>query len=358
MKLGWKPVAKLTGFCAAGVVSGVLVANTLLIPVQGDTASYTVEFSDIEGLTPGNPVTMAGVRIGRVDSIAFADAGGGTSKAVVGIEIEADHPLTTDVTAAVRYGDMLGARYVALSGADDRPVSATGEPLEGATTTAAVGFETLPPGSTIPMDRTVPPVDLTAMMNGFRPLFDALAPDQVNTLTRSFVETFSGQGQAMSTLLTQIGDLSSDLADRRPVFEQLVDNMAALLGSVDARSPQLEELLVGLGTLTSTIVGNSDQLVALLDGGNRAIADLARVMLVSNGAFGQSITDLKSVTDAWIAATPQFNEFVASMPEFGGDLNRLTSYGSFVNLYLCNLTLEAGDMSANLFGTQHSQVCQ
>lgn len=357
MKLGWVPVVKLVGFCTAGVVSGVLVANTLLVPVRGDTESYTVEFTDVEGLTAGNPVTMSGVRVGRVDSIAFADAGGGTSKAVVRIEVESSHPVTADVTAAVRYGDMLGARYVALSGPDARPVSATGELPEGVTMSAG-GAETLPPGSTIPIDRTTPPVDLTAMMNGFRPLFDALAPDQVNTLTRSFVETFSGQGQAVSVLLTQIGELSTGLAERQPVLEQLVGNMAALLGSVDARSPQLEELLVGLGTLSSTVVGSNADLVALLDGGNQAIADLTRAMAASNGAFGRSITDLKSVTDTWIANTDQFNRFVATMPEFGGDLNRIGSYGSFVNLYLCNFTVEAGDMDANLFGTTHSQVCQ
>ncbi|MFD1814806.1 MCE family protein [Rhodococcus gannanensis] len=357
MKLGWVPVAKLIGFCTAGVVSGVLVANTLLVPVRGSTEEYTVEFSDVEGLSPGNPVTMSGVRVGRVQSIAFADAGGGTSKAVVDIEVQSDHPLTTDVTAAVRYGDMLGARYVALSGSDGRPVSADGVQPAGATTVAA-DDEILPPGSTIPMDRTTPPIDLTAMMNGFRPLFDALAPDQVNSLTRSFVETFSGQGQAVSTLLTQIGELSTGLADRQPVLEQLVNNMAVLLGSVDARSPQLEEMLVGLGTLSSTVVGSNDDLVALLDGGNRAIADLARAMAASNGAFGQSITDLKSVTDSWIASTPQFETFLAKMPAFGGDLNRIGSYGSFVNLYLCNFTMESGDVNVNLFGATHSQVCR
>ncbi|MGW0177589.1 MCE family protein [Rhodococcus sp. NPDC003322] len=357
MKLGWVPVAKLVGFCAAGIACGVMVANTLLVPVRGDAERYSVEFTDVEGLTPGNPVMMAGVRVGRVDGIAFADAGGGTSKAVVQIEVEADHPLTADVTAAVRYGDMLGARYVALSGADARPVSATGESPEGATH-SEVGAEILPPGSTIPLDRTTPPVDLTAMMNGFRPLFDALAPDQVNTLTRGFVETFSGQGRSMATLLTQIGDLSGGLAERQPVLEQLVGNMSSLLSSVDARSPQLEDLLAGLAALSSTVVGSNDQLIALLDGGNSALADLARAMAVSNGAFGRSVSDLKSLTDAWIGTTDQFNAFVAKMPEFGADVNRIGSYGGFVNLYLCNFTLEAGDMEANIFGTTHSQVCQ
>lgn len=349
MTIGWVPVAKVIGFCAAGIASAVLVANTLQVPVRGDTDRYTVEFTDVEGLTAGNSVTMAGVRVGRVDDIAFADAGGGTSKAVVRIEVQSDQSLSTDVTAAVRYGDMLGARYIALTNPHDT----------GVRTVAADGSEdVLSPGSTIPVDRTTPPIDLTALMNGFRPLFDALAPDQVNALTRGFVETFGGQGRTVSTLLTQIGDLSTGLADRRGVIEQLMGNMTALLGAVDARSLQLEQLLAGLSGLSSAIVGNNDQIVALLGDGNRAVADLAQAMARSSGAFGASLTDLTSVTGTWVENTDDFTAFVDSMPEFGAALNRITSYGGFVNLYLCNMILKAGDMEANIFGSTHSQVCQ
>ncbi|TQF68812.1 MCE family protein [Rhodococcus spelaei] len=348
MKIAWVPVVKAIGFCLTGVLCASFVVNTLSVPVRGDTDEYTVEFTDVEGLGPGNPVTMAGVRVGRVDSIAFADAGGGTSKAVVGIEVESGHTLSREVTAAVRYGDMLGARYIALT-----------QPAGAAIEYAAAGrpAEALSPGEVIPISQTTPPVDLTALMNGFRPLFDALAPDQVNTLTRGFVETFSGKGQTIATLLSQIGSLSTSLAGRQDVIKQLVDNLAALLGAVNARAPQLEQLLAGLSGLSTSVAGNSDQLVALLGDGNRAVAQLAQSMARSNGAFGKTVTDLKSVTDSWIASTDEFNAFVAKMPEFGAAINRMGSYGGFVNLYLCNFTLKAGDLEANIFGPTHSQVC-
>jgi len=322
--------------------------NTLTVPVRGATDRYTLEFTDVEGLSPANPVTMAGVRVGRVETIDFADAGGGTSKAVVRIEVESEHRLATDVTAAVRYGDMLGARYIALT-----------QPDGAAIDTVAIGQSpaALEPGGLIPVAQTTPPVDLTALMNGFRPLFDALAPDQVNTLTRGFVETFSGQGQTIATLLAQIGSLSTGLVDRQDVIEQLVDNLASLLGSVEARAPQLEQLLAGLSGLSTSVAGNSDQLIALLGDGNRAVAQMAQAMARSNGAFGRSVTDLKAVTDSWVASTDEFNAFVAKMPEFGAAINRMGSYGGFVNLYLCNFTLKAGDVEANIFGSTHSPVC-
>ncbi|GAB2644714.1 MCE family protein [Prescottella soli] len=349
MTIGWVPFAKAAGFCVAGVVCGLLVANTLSVPVRGATDTYTVEFTDVEGLDPGNPVTMSGVRIGRVDAIDFADAGGGTSKAVVQIEVSSDHTLDRDVTAAIRYGDMLGARYLAL----EPPAGAAAAP-------AAVGENgnALPPGSVIPLDRTTPPVDLTALMNGFAPLFDALEPGRVNTLTRAFVETFDGRGAAVSTLVDRIGTLTADLADRRGVFEQLVANMTTLLGSVNQRRPQLEELIGGLRDLTSSVVDSNDALATVVDSGDRAIASLAASFTRSQGAFGNSVTDLKAVTDQWIADTGAFDRFVAGMPQFADGINRISSYGGFVNLYLCNFVLKVGDVEANIFGTTHSEVCR
>lgn len=347
MKLGWVPIVKAVGFCVVGGVCAVLVANTLSVPVRGDTERYTVEFTDVEGLGPGNAVTLAGVRVGRVDSIAFADAGGGTSKAVVDIEVESGYALSREVTAAVRYGDMLGARYIALT------------PPLGAANDNAAGdpARTLRPGEVVPLARTTPPVDLTALMNGFRPLFDALDPVQVNALTRTFALTFDGQGEAVATLLTQIGAVSSSLDDRKDVMAQLVTNLGSLLGSVDARQPQLEELMAGLSGLSTSIVGSNDQFVALLGDGNQALASLAAAMARSNGAFGRSVSDLKSVTDSWVASTDEFDAFVAKMPEFANSINRIGSYGGFVNLYLCNFTLKAGDLEANIFGPTHSPVC-
>lgn len=343
MRLGWFPVVKAAAFISTGAVCAVLVANTLTVPVRGDTIEFTVEFTDVEGLSQGSPVTLSGVRVGRVDAIEFADAGDGRSKAVVQIEVESSHTLAGDATATVRYGDMLGARVVAL----EQPAGWTG---------AAQGA--LEPGGTIPLARTTPPIDLTALMNGFKPLFQALDPGQVNSLARTFVETFNGQGQAVTDLLRQIGEVSTGLADRRDVLRQLLDNMSVLLESVQARQPQLEQLIVGLGGLTESVVGDGDRLVTMLDEGGEAVAALADAMARSNGAFDRSIADLKDMTDAWVSSTGDFNGFVARMPGFANSVNRIGGYGGFINLYLCNLILKAGDHEANIFGAAHSPTCQ
>jgi phospholipid/cholesterol/gamma-HCH transport system substrate-binding protein len=332
----------LSLFCITGLACASFVANTLSVPVRGDTDSYSFEFTDVEGLNPGNPVTLSGVRIGRVDSVAFADNGGGTSKAIVDVEIESHYILASDVRATVRYGDMLGARYLALTHNDGD---------------SSGSVRTLEPGGTVPLTQTTPPINLTALMNGFKPLFAALQPEQVNTLTRSFVETFNGQGGAISALLDQIATMTSGLVDRQDVFAQLLTNMNTLLTSVDDRQPEMISLLDGLNVLSSSVVDQNDQLAALLDQGNRTVSSLAQLMTGSNGYFGTTIQQLENVTAGWIASTDEFNRLVANLPQFADAANRIGSYGSFINLYLCNFTLKAGDVEANIFGATHSPVC-
>ena len=88
MKLKRSQVVSLVGYCAVGAVCGSLVFNTLAVPVRGSTDHYVLEFTDVEGLNVGNPVTLSSVRVGRVDAVDVADTDGGAALARVTVEIE------------------------------------------------------------------------------------------------------------------------------------------------------------------------------------------------------------------------------------------------------------------------------
>lgn len=347
MNTTWLPAAKLGAFCATGIASAILVTNTLSMPVPGHTVRYVAEFHSVEGLNVGNPVTMNGIRIGRVDSISFAPNGDGTSRADVGIEVSSAHSLTTRVTAAVRYGDMLGARYIALSDPDGAimPVSTGNKPAF------------LAAGAVIPLNQTTPALDLTALLNGFKPLFDALTPDQVNTLTRGFVETFAGQTQTLSTLLVQIASMSTALAHNQDIYTRLIDNMTTLLHDVDARGPQLQQTLEGLHRISATVLDGDGQLSLLIEQGNAALSTLAAMVNQTGNAYGDTITGLNAMLENWQGNAPEFTRLLGNLPQFGDAVNRSSQYGGFVSLYLCNFTIKVAKHEANIFGRRHSEVC-
>ncbi|MFD4369047.1 MCE family protein [Rhodococcus sp. NPDC058521] len=338
------PALRLVLLLGVGILATVVVANTLTVPVSGATKTYSARFTDIEGLGPGNDVTLAGVRVGQVESVRFEDAGNGGAEALVEFEVESDRVLTSNVEAAVRYGDMLGVRYVALT----NPVAAD----------VADPDDRLLPGSTIPVERTTPPVDLTALINGFEPLFDAIDPADVNQLARTVVDAFQGQGSTIDSLLVRLAEIASNLQDHEAVFTQLVANLENLLGAVDERGAEVERLIGGLADLGATAADRNDQLIALLDDGSAALHSIVTLMASSLEPVDRTIDRLNATTGSWIPNTPTFETTMTDLPRFAGAINQIADYGGWLNLYMCNFTLLADDAEVDIFGAAHSEVCR
>lgn len=334
------PGLRLAAFCLVGVLAAVVVGNTLDRPVSGSTSDYSAEFTDIEGLTPGSDVTLAGVRVGRVTGVTFEPQDDGTSRARVEFDIESRHELTTDVTAKVNYGDMIGVRYVALRLPDD--------------SSGAI----LPEGSTIPIEQTRPPVDLTALLNGFKPLFEAIDPAQMNTLAASVVDAFQGQGGTLESLLLHVASVSTDIVEQEQVFNDVIANLEQLVTVVDRRSDEVARLISGLNVVSQALAGDTGQLATLVDRGSSAVRSTAVLMAGAMAPLDTAVTDLRVMTDAWIPQTDNFNRTVAALPDLAHNINRIGDYGGWLNLYMCNFTIKSGDFETNIFGAAYSEVCR
>ena len=72
-----------------------------------------------------------------------------------------------------------------------------------------------------------------------------------------------------------------------------------------------------------------------------------------NGIAGATVT-----ITTWQGDNAEFQALVDKLPSFADAINRSTSYGGFVSLYLCNFTLKIAKHEANIFGHRHSEVCR
>ena len=102
-------------FVAAGMAAlFVLAMKVSNITTAGDDSGYSVtaRFENIGGLKARAPVTMGGVRIGRVAHIRFDDHG---YEAVVTLKIDDQYRrLPDDTSASIYTAGLLGDQYVAL----------------------------------------------------------------------------------------------------------------------------------------------------------------------------------------------------------------------------------------------------
>lgn len=102
----------LLGFAALAFLTTQLPGSGLKL--QGATAGYTVtaKFDNIGDLKVGAPVTMAGVRIGRVTSVGFDS---GDYKALVKLRIDKSYAqIPDDSDASIQTAGLLGAKYVGI----------------------------------------------------------------------------------------------------------------------------------------------------------------------------------------------------------------------------------------------------
>jgi len=104
--------------------------------VGGDSVPVTARFSSVAGLKAGTDVEIAGVPVGKVDSISIRDY-----QADVRMRIQRGIVLPDDTIASVKTRGLIGDVYISLSpGASDRRIPPGGRIRE---TEAAVDLEGL-----------------------------------------------------------------------------------------------------------------------------------------------------------------------------------------------------------------------
>ncbi|MDY6999828.1 MAG: MCE family protein, partial [Actinomycetota bacterium] len=201
--------------CTVAIVCCVMIFAQLRF---GEDASYRAEFTNVTGLEPGNFVRIGGVEVGKVDSVRVR------RDAVAVVEFSTDDTvlLTHGSEAAIRYDNLIGGRYLEL-------LQGAGDPAR------------LAPGQTIPLERTRPALDLDALIGGFRPLFRALDPEQVNALSMQLISAFQGQGVTIGAFLSHTASFTSALADRDELIGQVIVNLKTVLGTLSEQSSEVDE---------------------------------------------------------------------------------------------------------------------
>ena len=102
----------LLGFAALGFLTTQLPGSGVQLRRASASIHVSAHFDNVGDLKVGAPVTMAGVRIGRVDAVSFDPA---EFKAVVALSIDRRYDkIPEDSDAAIQTSGLLGAKYIGL----------------------------------------------------------------------------------------------------------------------------------------------------------------------------------------------------------------------------------------------------
>jgi phospholipid/cholesterol/gamma-HCH transport system substrate-binding protein len=307
------PLAKLAVFAVITVVLTAFLATTLGSFGFGGGPAYKAIFSDVTGVLPGDDVRVAGVKVGRVTQVRLADDG-----RTAELEFTTSIPLSASSLAKVRYRNLVGQRYVALS--------------EG-----KGGGATLRPGDVIPLANTAPALDLTVVFNGFRPLFTGLSPQDVNAFAYEIIQLLQGEGGTLTSLLSRTATLTGTLADRDQLIGRVITNLNTVLATVDERDAKLSDTIQQLRILVSGLAADRTAIgdaVTNISGLTRATTSLLRDARPSLAA---DISALNTLAGTLQNNTSVLESTLNRAPARLDALTRTASYGSWFNFYLCEL---------------------
>ncbi|MGE2834708.1 MCE family protein [Mycobacterium sp. SMC-4] len=318
--------AAATKFAAFGLTMVMLTVGLFMIFGEYRTGSanrYSAVFTESSSLQTGDSVRVAGVRIGTVRGVELLD----DNTVLVDFDADDNVRLTESTRVAVRYLNLVGDRYLELL---DEPGSA----------------KIQQPGSVIGVERTEPALNLNLLLGGLKPVIQGLNPDDVNALTSSLIQVLQGQGGDLESLFARTSSFTNALADNGQTVERLIETLNDTITTVakdgekfSASIDRLEKLATGLAQERDSI----GEAITALDSGT---ASLAGLLTEARPPLAGTVDQLNRLAPLLSNETDlaRLDLALQKTPQNYRKLVRLGSYGSWLNLYICGVSIRVTDL--------------
>ena len=274
-------------------------------PLGRDTYSVTATFDDVTGLLVDDNVKVAGVVVGKVTSVRTEEG-----RAVVSFDIQNDHDdIPKDSSAAIRWRNLIGQRYVYLYPGDSA--------------------EALQDGDVI--DETASVIDLGELFNRLGPIVGSIDPAQVNEFLDTFTAALDGREGKVGQALDDLATLTTGLASRDQAIQRLIGNLDTVAQTVNRRDAQIEAMLRNLIALSDTFGDNTATLDAALIELSSFGMELSSLLETNSDEIDRLLGNLALVTDTVHGKLPELDTALANLAEASAAIFRAGNRGEFLN---------------------------
>lgn len=227
------------------------------LPLIGGGDTYYAAFSEAGGLKANDEVRVAGVRVGKVQTVDLAG-----DHVRVEFTVEDGVKFGPSTGAAIKVKTLLGAMYLALEPAGEGQMEEESE---------------------IPVDRTSSPYDVVDAFSGLADTSERIDTDRL--------------AQSLDTL--------SGLMENTPEeFKAALEGMSALSTNIAARDEQLNELLGNMQKVSKVLADRNGDLITLMEDGDKlfralvARREAVHDLLVATSQLSRELTLLVQQTRA------------------------------------------------------------
>ncbi|WP_020104861.1 MlaD family protein [Nocardia sp. 348MFTsu5.1] len=310
-----KPLIGLIIFLVISIALTWTVFNTLRRSVDGPSTAYTAVFSDVSGLGIGDDVRMAGVRVGRVDSIKLDGL-----VAKVGFRVESDQQIYGNTKASITYENIIGQRYLGLSLGDQ------GDPV-------------VMKGGEIPLERTEPSFNISVLLNGFEPLFSVLDPNQIDNITTSIIRALQGDNGSITTLVAQTSELAESFAGPDQILGDIIGNLDGIVRTFAEQRGAVDTVITQSQAMFTQLADRREELVTSIDSISTVVGRVATLANEAAPELNQFLTRQPGFAQHYMDNLDAFAYLGFNVPILLKGLARVTQAGAYIDTYLCTLNV-------------------
>jgi phospholipid/cholesterol/gamma-HCH transport system substrate-binding protein len=302
---------------AVGAVGLVLLAlvslvvyNADALPLIGGGTTYTAAFSEAAGLTPGDEVRVAGVKVGKVTGVALDGDR-------VKVTFRVRHTWIGDAsTAAIGIRTLLGAKYLAVDPLGARPQN---------------------PAQRIPLTRTTSPYDVTEAFNGLGRTLGALDTKQLAASFQTISDTFRNTPASVRGAATGLSSLSRTISSRDAELADLLAGSKQLTTTLSNDNGRFQRLISDGTLLLGEIQSRRTAIHNLLTGTESLGAQLNGLVADDNRQLGPTLDALDRVTDVLLADQSSLDQVLALAGPYYRLVGNTLGSGHWFDNYLCGL---------------------
>lgn len=259
------------GAVSLAVVAGLLLAafRAQDLPLIGGGDTYYAAFAESGGLKADDEVRIAGVRVGKVESV---DLDRGHVK--VTFRVETDSGFGPETRAAIRVKTLLGAMYLAL------------EPA---------GSGQLAEESEIPVERTSSPYDVVEAFEGLAETSEEIDTDQLADSLTTLADLTRNTPEEFRDALSGVSALSTNIAAKNEQIGTLLQNLDRVTAVLDARDTDIVRLMKDSDVLVRALVARRDAVHRLLVSTTTLSKSLTALVRESRDDLKPALTELENV---------------------------------------------------------------
>jgi phospholipid/cholesterol/gamma-HCH transport system substrate-binding protein len=303
----------IIGAVSIAVLAGLLLAafRAQDLPLIGGGDTYYAAFAESGGLKPNDEVRIAGVRVGKVESVELDG-----DHVRVAFKIDSESGFGGDTRAAIKVKTLLGAMYLAL------------EPA---------GSGQLAEGSEIPVERTSSPYDVVEAFEGLAETSEDIDTEQLAASLTTLADLTRNTPEEFRSALTGVSALSRNIADKNEQIGTLLQNLDRVTSVLDARDQDIVKLMKDSDVLFRSLVARRDAVHRLLVSTSTLSKSLTALVRDSREDLKPALTELENVLGVLTKNEENIDNSLRLMAPFYRVFASTLGGGPWFDTYIQNL---------------------